>query len=479
MFNLLHNKVILFIVSRYITYVVQFVNSLIIAYVLGPVYLGVWGTINLILQYLVQFNLGIPYSLNVMLSIKKDEADREKYFNSAIIILLCLSFILLIIYGIFKLSNINIGSKYNLLHYTLYICIITIITHYNTLFNNLFRVYNRLFPIVISQIIVPVITLIVFIILRERVNIEMLLYIMLIGGGVSLSVFIIRSPIKLNIYTSLKPIRNLLVKGCFLFIYNASFYLIMLSTRGLISNYYEIKEFGYFTFAFTIASTALLFLDSFSFLIYPKLINRLNSSSSDKSLQILESIRRDYILISHFILYSLILIFPFFVYFFPVYKPSIITFNFIALTFMFHVNNFGYSSFLTARHKEKLLSFYTFLALVFNILVVYCLIRFFNVQLEYTLIGTMLTYYIYNSFLLKKSLEELDVKIDSILFINRIMSLRMLIPVIISLIFSFLDLPLYCFCIPIILLIILNLPSFQESIRTIVTIIKNPNVINL
>lgn len=483
MFKIIFNKVILFIFFRYVAYIVQFANSLIIASILGPAYLGVWGVISLALQYLAQINLGIPYSSNVMLSIhrteKRGEKENEQTFNSAIFIICCLSTFLLLIYGGIKLSNINLSFKYNLTDYLPYIFLITIITHFNNIFNNLYRVYNKLQPIIFAQTIIPIATLIFLMLLKEKTDIFTLLNIMIAGGLLSLFVFIILSPLKVKVYINKAEIKILLFKGLFLFIYNASFYLIMLSTRGLVSSYYKVEEFGYFTFAFTIGSAALLFLDSFSFLIYPKLINRLNNSVSDKAIQILETIRKDYILVSHLILHCLILVFPFIVSFFPAYQASIVVFNFIALTFMLQVNNFGYSSLLIARNKEKKLALATLFTLVLNILIVYCLIYIVNVGYQYALIGTMAAYYIYNAILLSKSIKELKVKISKIDFISKIMSIGILIPLTISALLSILNLPVYYYCIPIILLVILNFKSFIYVVKTIITIIKNPNIINL
>jgi len=51
-----NNNAILYIFSRYISYVFQFINSLIIAVQLGPYYLGIWGIFSIALQYINLIN---------------------------------------------------------------------------------------------------------------------------------------------------------------------------------------------------------------------------------------------------------------------------------------------------------------------------------------------------------------------------------------------------------------------------------------
>ena len=81
------NKIFIYLGSRYVTYGLQFFVSLIIASRLGPYYMGIYGFISLLLNYVGQFNLGIPHSLNVLLVHHKgeDEAYNQYVVNSFII----------------------------------------------------------------------------------------------------------------------------------------------------------------------------------------------------------------------------------------------------------------------------------------------------------------------------------------------------------------------------------------------------------
>jgi hypothetical protein len=71
--KILKNKVTGYIASRYLTYAIQCINSLFIAVYLEPYYLGIWGFVTLILQYMNQLNLGISHSVNAIISIHKEK----------------------------------------------------------------------------------------------------------------------------------------------------------------------------------------------------------------------------------------------------------------------------------------------------------------------------------------------------------------------------------------------------------------------
>ena len=53
------NKVVLYLVTRYMTYAVQFITSIWVAVKLGPFYLGIWGVILLLINYFKLINFPI------------------------------------------------------------------------------------------------------------------------------------------------------------------------------------------------------------------------------------------------------------------------------------------------------------------------------------------------------------------------------------------------------------------------------------
>src|SRR5690554_769557 len=92
--KILSNKVLQYVFSRYFVYFIQFLNSLFIAIYLGPFYLGVWGFINLTVQYFAQINFGVAQAFNAIGAIhKEDEAYVGKVFGTSLFTMMGVGFI--------------------------------------------------------------------------------------------------------------------------------------------------------------------------------------------------------------------------------------------------------------------------------------------------------------------------------------------------------------------------------------------------
>ena len=64
---ILGNKVLWYMCSRYMTYILQFVTTLIIAITLGPESFGIWSFLLLIINFFNIVDFGISNSLSVLL----------------------------------------------------------------------------------------------------------------------------------------------------------------------------------------------------------------------------------------------------------------------------------------------------------------------------------------------------------------------------------------------------------------------------
>ena len=137
--NALKNKVILFIFSRYGTYVIHFINSLFIAVHLGPYYLGIWGFITLIISYLNHLNFGINHSVTAIISIHKSKDFYvHKIIGTATTMLIGLSVIVVLFFAINEIFNLNFGSKYNFSIYAPVVVLIAVLAHFNNLLSAIF-----------------------------------------------------------------------------------------------------------------------------------------------------------------------------------------------------------------------------------------------------------------------------------------------------------------------------------------------------
>ena len=155
------NKIIHYLVSRYATYFIQFLNSLFIAVYLGPYYLGIWGFITLVIQYINQINLGIASSVNNIIAIHKNrDWYVQKVIGSSITLLVILSVIIIILFFVNDLFELNFGDKYSFSNYAILVALIGIIGYFNTLFSNIFRVYGKIYEIIFNQTSFPLLMLV-------------------------------------------------------------------------------------------------------------------------------------------------------------------------------------------------------------------------------------------------------------------------------------------------------------------------------
>ena len=442
--------------------------------------MGIWGFITLIIQYLNQINFGITHSVNAIIAIHKNkEWYVQKIIGTALTLLIGLSLLVVLFFTANELFNLNLGRKYNFSVFAPAVALIGILGYFNSLFSSIFRVYGRIIEIAINQSAFPVLVSVAILFFEGEDLLWALVGANFLAFLFSLGLFIIKSPVKLKLLFIGRLIKTIQIRGWHLFVYNTSFYLIIISTRSFISGYYTVEEFGYFTFAFSLANVVLLLLESFSFLIFPKLINRLASATNEKVVSLLEMLRDAYITSSHLLIHAAILLFPLFLLFFPQYKQSADSFKLIALTVVLYTNSFGYSGLLIAKGEEKKLGNLAFFILIMNVISALILIVIFHVNFAFVIVATMVTYFIY-VFLLgyigRKNLQ-LSTTIFSIL--KDIYPIRLFIPYLLSLGLIIFETAEIYFMIPLLLFLSLNYKSLIKIKQLAKTVIVKPDFINI
>lgn len=467
-------------VSRYFSYFIQFVNSVLIAKYLGPYYLGVWGFITLIIQYLNQFNLGISHSVNALISVNKNKKKYvEKVIGTSVFMTLILSALILLFFFITNFLDIKIGQKFQFHQYIYIVAFVGILGYFNSLFSTISRVNGNVFEIAFNQSSLPVFMFLALVFFNKGNLINALIGAYLIAFILSFLVYVFKGDFSIKPLCIAKLIKEIQLKGFYLFIYNTSFYLIIIVTRSFISEYYSVVEFGYFTFAYTFANVALLLLQSFSFLIFPKLINRFSKSSMEETGSLLSMVRKNYIVGAHFLIHLFIFLFPFFVMFFPKYGNATGVFRLIALSVVLYANSFGYTGLLIAKKQEKSLSLIAFVSLLLNTLLLYLFIVFFNVEFNVAVLATMLSNMLFVFLIGYKSMPQLYSTYKLPQVIREVFPLSLFLPYIMSLVFVVLDLTPYYFILPVILLVVFNYKVIFDMIKLGKKVINDPNIINI
>lgn len=474
------NKVVLFIFSRYSTYIIQFVNSLFIAVYLGPFYLGVWGFISLIIQYLSQTNFGITHSVTAIISIHKSkEFYVQKVIGTSIIMLVALSILAVLFFVANEYFNFNIGEKYNFSTYAPMVVLIGVLGYFNALLSSISRVYGQLFEIAFQQTSLPVLMAIAIIFFKNEDLLWALVGANFLAYLVALILFLIKSPVKIMPIFSFQLFKTIQIKGWHLFVFNTSFIFIIISTRSFVSAYYTVEEFGYFTFAFSLANVINLLLLSFSYLMTPKILNRFATASNEKNVEMLDKVRDAYITTSHVLVHTAILIFPLFIMFFPKYSSASGAFMLISLTIVLYTSSFGYSGLLIAKGFEKKLGYLTFMALVINIISAVILIEVFHVPFTHVIIATLITYILYVFLMGRMGRISLQLRVKFVDILKDIFPVRLFIPYFLSFGLIILDASNIYFIIPLVLVLLLNYRAILNIKSILKTIINNPNFINI
>ncbi len=475
------NKVLLYTLSRYFTYAIQFVGALFIAKYLGTYYLGVWGFILLIIQYFSKVNFGISNATNALVSVHKSDTEYiQKIVGGGIGMLFLLSFIIVLLWGGFYLLDIELGAKYHFIQYIPYVIAITIISHFNLFFSNIFRIYGQLANIAFSRSVVPIALLVVAFLYKGEQLVFALILAYLFAVLASFLIFIITSPVSLKPVFDIRLFRLIQVKGFYLFVYNASFYLIVLSTRSFISDYYSVEEFGFFTFAYTLASAVLLLFQSFSFLIYPKILNRFANQTNEQAVALLNLLRGSYVTVCHFSMHLGILFYPLLLMFFSEYASTHKIFVMIALTVLVFTNTFGYQGLIIARSKEKKIALIAFVALLFNIFLNVIFIVNFIVPIEFSMLATMFVFLIYVFVLAKLGRKTIDQNSSFLSTLYSAFNIRWVFPFLLSIVITIaIDKVTLWYILPLGLFIVLNYKGLMEVYSTIKKIVVNPNVIDL
>ena len=251
--TLLKNKVIFYLTSRYITYFIQFLSSIVIAVKLGPYYMGVWGFLLLLTTYFQQCHFGIANSLNVLMVHSKDDKNKvDNYIANSLILVCYQSIIVTFIYIYYLVFGFSIFNKFHVTDYFVWVCIIAILQYFSSLIMNIFRVRNMLNFVAFCQSIVVLLNFICLFFFTGKLLISFLIGGYVLGNFICILLFIFSNttPVFSSVKIRLRIQQEIIRKGLYLFLYNSCFYFIVISIRSIISSYYSVSEFGLFTFAY-------------------------------------------------------------------------------------------------------------------------------------------------------------------------------------------------------------------------------------
>ena len=478
--SILKNKVIFYLSTRYLTYALQFVTSLVIAAKLGPFYFGVWGFILLQLQYFQQCHFGIYNSFNVLyVQHRDDETKCKSYIANSLLLESYLAFLVIVVFCVYLISGGDFFGKYNADKYFVWVCIIAILQYYQGLIINIFRVKNLLNYVSICQSVIVVLNFVCIFFFQGECLIQMLLAGYVVGNALALvlactsGILTIKGSVISRVYQV-----EILKKGIYLFLYNTCFYFIIISIRTIISSNYAVEDFGQFTFSFSLAHAVMLLLESLTFIIFPKVIGKLSSRNNDEVLQTIREYRSIYQTSAHGLIYLALCFFPFLISFFPKYDAALTSMNLVALTVLMDTSRSGYAELLIARSKERKLAVITIIALVLNCVLSLFEVKILQVRFSYVILASMVTYYFLALTLSIMGKKEIDGKSSFPAILFDVFPVRLLIPYLCALLLASFEVENFMF-LPILLFIMLNYKECSTLFVLAKRILVNPEIVNL
>lgn len=477
--NLLHNQVLWYALSRYLISGISFITSLIIAVKLGSYLLGIYGFFLLMRNYFKITNLGIPDSTTILMIQHKSEREEIGNYERNAVALTSFLSIAIILFGLAHyFFNFDFIAKYEMTWEFYLLCAIAIFTLFNDLFFKIYRVEGRIVELIFYQSIIQVLCFIASLIFEGRLLINVLISCYLVGNVSSIIIFALKGYLNLSGVVSIRYIKEIFNKGLFLFLFNFLFYLIFMTTRTAVSAYYEVEEFGMFTFAYTLSNGVILLIDAIAALLIPKLIDRFNTDNKSAINETIHLLKINYTYAAYGLAWVLIIAFTILLLFLKSYYDAFDIVIYMSLTVVLQTHSFPFSTLLMAKNKERQVALCAALSLVVNIIMIGVIVYVLKLPYQYVIVATWLSYFLY-TYLCIYYCRKLLSKEDSFFSIlKESFPIGLLLPVISGIIIAIVNARALVF-IPLLLYVVLNFKIFVTLYNSVLLLIRNPKIIDI
>ena len=162
----------------------------------------------------------------------------------------------------------------------------------------------------------------------------------------------------------------------------------------------------------------------------------------------------------------------------PKYSTALVSLNLCALMMLLYTNSFGYSTYLVASNKEKVLAFIAVLSIFINLLLCACLIKVFHVTFDYVVFSTMLTYFVYAFLCTFWGRKGLNLSVNFFSVLLDCFPLRLFIPFVSAIVVALLNVRQLTI-IPIVVFVLMNTSTIVSMFKMIKKMIINPNIIDI
>jgi hypothetical protein len=476
------NESFRFVFLKYLSFGILFINVFILNSSLGLYYFGIYSFYKLILSYSSYTNLGINYALNILPANKKIVSRKHinDLFVNSVVYNFITSFFSIIIF-FYALNNFSYFEKFEVKGYFYYLAFIYVIRQINILYVS----YNRLLDnikLLNLNYLLPVVIEFLFLCFTKTENWSLFINILYVYGLSQLILLLVNVfyLVKSNFKVSRIYFDSFFVKKSIQqLIYNLSFYGIWLSIKTIFSKYFTLQNYSEFSFISSVVEALFLSTGAITFLMLPKLLNKISNLKEHKSLINLNQVYNS----SNSMLCVLsILSIPILNIFFPEYSNVQEYFCTLLLAHFFLNSPFTFNTLLINKGEENILTIIGILVILIIIVIISILVNSnINLNLRYLLVIIIFSSFVYSTLVKVIAVKKYNLtKLNLIFFFNEIIMLKETFVIFVALLFSFINI-FYLYLIPVFIAIhlILNFKSVFIIASYIKKLLNNPDILTL
>jgi O-antigen/teichoic acid export membrane protein len=430
--KIIRSSTIQFVIIRYISYGLIFINSILLAKYLGSFYFGIYGFIMLFFQYLTYTNFGINHSLNTILAIKKNKGLlSQTIWSTSLSLNLLISIVIIVINYLLIRIFPDLFNKYSYISYSALIIAVGILANTNNLFSGLYRIYSSLSKINFQLFFPQFIVFVLVLVTKEKMKIEYILYSMLVVYVLAVILFMIKPPLKITLSFNRTIAKVLLKRGINLLLYNLSSNFIITASATIVSIFYIVATFGQYKFAQSVSSATLMAAGAFGFVFYPKMLNRFSIKNNADILVFISNMNGIYIGALNLLSFLALLICPLIHLVLSEYTVMLGVYKFLVLAQIFANLSIIYQTYLVAQNMEKYLNIYGFLAIGI-VVIISLLFSVLHFTFEYIALSVVFGSAFYSYMSIKKSMDLLEQDFKKL--IPGILNYKLIIPILFMLV---------------------------------------------
>lgn len=464
-------------IIRYITYIVQFANAVLLARYLNEFYFGIYSFIMLVMQYMSYSNLGINESLNTeYASHKNNTIQTTAIWNNAWSLNIVVNTIIAVGIGILFLTTDYLFPCYQFNNYKYLLLATCIIINLSKVYITYYKLWGQLYKLNIQQILPNMAILLLLAIYRDNITISHIVIALFMSNALSLVIFRIGVPITPKFTISRNLASILIRRGITLLLYNLSFYLLTMFASSIVSYYYSVETFGCYSFANTFVNGVVMAGGAFLFIFYPKMLNRLSVDNTDTVL-LIRKIRETYVVFMDLLSLLSILFIITTTIFVPQYgMQMIIVYSILMLGRIINNASTGYAALLIAKKKERYLVIYGFLSVLVVAICGLC-VQQLKLPIEYVALSVSLTSLVYTCLVIRLALSYMKCTSSLNVILYEIFGMNKWLVCLIIITNAFLFHSNIIFIGSICLYCLVNLNNIKRAIITGINIISNKNAL--